>query len=130
MMTVEQIVRAETLNNGVEQDLVQRAAMDRELRPLVSGLYPARFAPDRLSMLGEVRQFLRPDAGGIELLEQAEFDQFAHCMRQHIDADAKRLQFRHAFKHAARNTDLVKAQCERQPADPAPRDKNRHDKLL
>ncbi len=74
-------VAAETHRGGVEQDLLQRAAVDRELRPFVAGLQPARLAPDRLAMLGEIGELLGTHARGRELVEQAKLDQFAHGMR-------------------------------------------------
>jgi len=51
----------------------------------------ARLAPDRLAALGKIREFLGAHAGRIELVVQAEFDQLAHRVRQHVDADAERL---------------------------------------
>ena len=50
---------------------------------------------------------------------QTKLDQFADGMRQHIDADAKRLQFGNAFEHFGGNADLVQAERQRQPADAA-----------
>ena len=57
---------------------------------------------------------------------QTELDQFANGMRQHIDADAKRLQLGNAFEHFGGNADLVQAQRQRQSADAAPGNKNSH----
>ncbi len=91
MMTGENVVGAQPFGHGIEQDLLQFTAMDRELRPFVAGLQPARFAPDRLAVLGEERQLARAHAAGVQFVEQAEFDQLAHRMRQHIDTDAERL---------------------------------------
>ena len=70
---------AQSLGRGIEQDLMQRAAMDGELRPFVAGLDPARFAPDRLAVFGEIRQLFGAHAGRVELIEQAKLDQFAHA---------------------------------------------------
>src|SRR6202022_2320294 len=54
MMAGENVRRAEPFGRGVEQDLLQRAAVDRELRPFVARLGAARLAPDRLAALGEI----------------------------------------------------------------------------
>ena len=54
MMAGENVLLAQPLDRGIEQDLLQRAAMDRELRPFVTGLDAARLAPDRLAVLGEI----------------------------------------------------------------------------
>ena len=82
VMAGEDVVLAEPLGRGIEQDLLQRAAMDRELRPFVSGVETARLAPDRLAMLGEVGELGGAHAGGVQPIEQAELGEFAHRMRQ------------------------------------------------
>src|SRR5580692_5128677 len=48
-------------------------------------------------------------------------------MRQHIDADTERLQFRHALEHFGGDADLVQAERQGQPADTAACNENRHD---
>ena len=126
MMAGEDVLFSQPLDRGIEQDLLQRAAMDRELRPFVTGLDAARLAPDRLAVLGEIRELLGADGVRIELVVQAELDQFAHRMRQHVDADAERPQLGHAFKDFGGNADLVQAERQRQPADAAARDENSH----
>ena len=126
MMAGEDVLLAQPFDRGIEQDLLQRAAMDRELRPFVAGLDAARLAPDRLAALGEIGELLGADGVRIERVEQAEFDQFAHRMRQHVDADAERLQLGHAFEHFGGNADLVQAERQRQPADAAACDEYGH----
>ena len=125
-MAGENVLFSQPFDRGIEQNLLQRAAMDRELRPFVTGLDAARLAPDRLAVLGEIRELLGADSGRIERVVQAELDQFAHRMRQHVDADAERPQLGHAFKDFCRNADLVQAERQRQPADAATRDENSH----
>jgi hypothetical protein len=61
-------------------------------------------------MLGKIREFLGAQARRIELVEQSEFDQFAHRVRQHVDADAERLQFGHALEYFGGNADLMQAE--------------------
>ena len=129
-MAGENVLRSQPLGRGIEQDLLQRAAMDRELRPFVTGLDAARLAPDRLAVLGKIRKFLGAHARGVEPVEQAEFDQFAHGMRQHVDADAERLQLGHALEDFGGNADLMQAERQRQPANAAAGDENRHDHAL
>jgi hypothetical protein len=48
-------------------------------------------------------------------------------MWQHDDADAERLQLRHAFEHARGHADLMQAERQRQPANSAACDQYRHD---
>jgi hypothetical protein len=51
-------------------------------------------------------------------------------MRQHVDADAERLQFGHALEHFGANADLMQAERQRQSADAATGDENSHDTPL
>ena len=130
MVAGEDVVFSQPLGRGVEQDLLQRAAMNRELRPVVPGLEAARLAPDRFAVLGKIREFFGAHARGVELVQQTQFDQLAHGMRQHVDADPERPQLRHAFEHARGNADLVQAERQGQPANAAAGDKYRHPKPL
>ncbi len=127
MMAGEDVGLAKPFGRSIEQDLLQYATMDRELRPFIAGLDAARFAPDRLAVLGKERQFLGAHARCVKLVEQAELDQFAHGVRQHVDADAERPQRRHALEDFGGNADLVQAECQRQPADAAAGDENGHE---
>ena len=54
----EEVLRiaAKALDDGIEQERVQHAAMDRDLRPLVTGIQSARLAPDQLAVLVVVAQ--------------------------------------------------------------------------
>src|SRR5262249_30362685 len=126
-MAGEDILVAETFGRGIEQDLLQRAAMDRELRPFITGVQSTRLAPDRLAVLGEIGELLGAHARCRELIEQPELDQFAHGMRQHVDADAECPQLRHALDHPGGHADLVQAERQRQPANSATCDQYRHD---
>ena len=125
-MAGENVFRAQPFGGGIEQDLLQGTAMDRELRPFVSGLDAARLAPDRFAVLGKVGEFLGAHAGRIELVVQAELDQFTDGMRQHVDADAERPEFGCALEYFGWHADLVQAKRQRQSADTAARDKNSH----
>src|SRR6185369_11284227 len=113
---------------GVEQELLEGAAMDRELRPFVAGFQPARLAPDRLAVLGEIGEFAGPHAAGVQSVHQPELDQLAHGMRQHVDADAEWLQLGDALEHFYGNADSVQAERQRQSADAAAGDEYGHDK--
>src|SRR6478752_10561582 len=106
-MAGENVLNSQPFGRGIEQDLLQRAAMDRELRPFVTGLNTARLAPDRLAVLGKIRKFTGAHARRVEAVVQTELDQLAHRMQQHIDADAERLQLGHAFEYFGGNADLV-----------------------
>src|SRR5476649_1480589 len=108
----------------VEQRLVQVGAMDRELRPAVAGVAAARLLEDELAMAAVEGELARLDAKRGERLLQAELRQFAHGMRQEVDADAERHHLRHRFEDAARDAGLVQAERQRQPADTAAHDQD------
>src|SRR5476649_2193961 len=72
----------------VEQRLVQVGAMDRELRPVVAGVAAARLLEDELAMAAVEGELARLDALRRERLLQAELRQFAHGVRQEVDAGA------------------------------------------
>src|SRR5215472_17360149 len=57
MMAGQNVPCAQPLGRGIEQDLLQNAAVDRELRPFVAGVQSAWLTPDRLPALGEVGKF-------------------------------------------------------------------------
>jgi len=57
MMAGEDVLRTQPFGRGVEQDLLQRAAVDRELRPFVTGLNAARLAPDCVTPGSKVNFF-------------------------------------------------------------------------
>jgi hypothetical protein len=50
VMTGKDVLPAQSLGRGIEQDLLQRAAVDGELRPFVAGFDAARLAPDRFAV--------------------------------------------------------------------------------
>src|SRR5260370_33158311 len=47
--------------DGAMDHALQPAAMDRELRHVVTGVYAARFAPDFLAMAGEIIKHIRAE---------------------------------------------------------------------
>ena len=80
---------AEPLLDGAVEQALQPATVDRELRPGIARLEPARLCPDPLPELIAVDQLPGSYAGGVELFEQAEFGQLLDRMRQQVDADAE-----------------------------------------
>jgi len=98
-------------------DLLQRAAVDRELA-IYSRPRCRAFAPDRLA------SWKRTPAPGaharcIELVEQAEFDQFAHGVRQPL-MRRRALNAGTLFEDFGRNADLVQAERQCHPPMPPP----------
>src|SRR5262249_4044725 len=129
MMAGKDIFAAQPLDCGLEKDLLQPPAMNRELRPFITGLQAARLAPDRLAALGEVGKFAGSHARGLELIEKPELDQLANGVRQHVDTDAERLELSDALEDFGRYADLMQAERQRQSADSATCDENGHGAL-
>src|SRR3569832_1230523 len=119
VMAGEDVCGANARARGVEQKLQQDAAMNRELRPFVAGLEAARLRPDLLAVLGVVGVLFGAHVCLFEPVEETELDQLAVCMRQDVDADADRLQFRNALEDPHLDADLVQAECDGQPGNAA-----------
>ena len=92
-------VRAQHLPRGVEQDHLQLAAMDRELRPRQAGMAAARIGPDRLAVAVGIAQLARLDGGRGQRRLEAEAAEDAHGAGLDVDADAQRLQLAHRLEH-------------------------------
>ena len=128
VMAGEDALRAEPLDRGVQQDLLQHAAMDRELRPFVAGLDAARLAPDRLAVLGEIREL----AGRARLRRQAPSSS-PSSISSRTACGSTLMPTPSGFSSEtlsntlAGNADLVQAQRQRQPADAAAGDEYGHD---
>ena len=70
-------------------DVLQPAAMDRELRNVVAGIEAARLAPDLLAEAIGIDELVGADRDRVEPVEQAEVGKLFDRMRERIDADAK-----------------------------------------
>src|SRR6266540_2088994 len=90
-----------------QEDLVQIRPVDRDLRPIVAGVAPARLAVDQLAVARIEADLAGLDALGGELIGDAEVAQDLRCMRQQVDADAERLDLGHGLEHAAGDADLM-----------------------
>src|SRR4051812_41074264 len=65
-------VRAKPLLDGAMDHALQPAAMDRELRHLVTGIDAANLAPDFLAVAVEIIKLMGADRGVVKLLHQPE----------------------------------------------------------
>ena len=119
-------LRAQPLVDRREQDLVQLAPRNRNLRPAIAGGAAARLAPDQLAVLVVERELLGEDAGRGELVAETERGQFADGVGLQVDAVAERAQHRHRVIDAAGDADLMQAQRLRQPGNPAADDDDLH----
>ena len=91
-------LRAQHLPGGVEQDHLQLAAMDGELRPRQAGMAAARIGPDRLAVAVGVAQLARLDGGRGERGFEAEAGEDADGAGLDVDADAERLELAHRLE--------------------------------
>jgi hypothetical protein len=119
-------LRPEPLPDLAQQDFMQPAARDRNLRPAVTGGPAARLGPDQLAVLVVERKLLRKDAGLGQRVAQAERGQLAHRIRLQIDAVAERGERRHRIIDAASDADLVQAERQRQSGYAAADDDDLH----
>src|SRR3569833_2317262 len=126
VMSGEDVVAPDARAGGIEQELQEDAAVDRELRPFIAGLQPARFRPDLLAVLGEVGELLGSHGGGVELVEEAELDQLAARVRQDVDADADRLELGDALENPDLDANLVQAERDGEPGNAAAGHKHGH----
>ena len=111
---------AKTLHDRFVENLVQIAAMDREMRIFIPRIQPAGFGEDQLAMTVEIGEFpgfhpMRP-----KRIPEIERIQHADRVGHHIDAEPERLKFRRCFIDPAGNAPGVKRQRHRQTADAAP----------
>ena len=61
---------AESVHDGVKENLLEEAAVYRQLRPRVSGGETARFTPDLLTALGAIAQRLGRHRAALQLAKQ------------------------------------------------------------
>ena len=117
-------ILAQPSPHGLEQHLVQIGAVDGKLRPVVAGEAPARLLVDELAVTAVVAKLARLDRAGGELVGQPQLREFAHGMRQEVDADAERQHLGRRLDHAAGDAGLVEAERQDEPADPAAHDQD------
>src|SRR5204862_6491107 len=106
-----------TRDEGVEQDHLQIAAMDRELRMLVAGGAAERLLVDQLAKTVEEGGVRRCDRGPGQIRLEPERGELLRCMRQQIDADADRLDRQGGLENTAGNFGLMQRERERQPTN-------------
>ena len=118
-------IGTDPLQNLLMEQHVQMAAMNRILRPVVSGEQPARFGIDVVAVEPNQRPFLGGEADPVEVMRgDAEIVEFAHGVGLQVDADAERAHFADRFEYDARHTDLMQREGCRQSADAATGDDN------
>ena len=111
----------------LEQDHLQLAAMDRELRPRQSGMAAARVGPDRLAVPVGVAQLARLDAGCRQRRLEPEACEDPNGAGLDVDADAERLELGHRFEHLDVEARALQAHGRREAADARAGDHDLHD---
>ena len=116
-------VAADPGRNGCGECAVQLSTVDRQLRPLVACGAATGFAPDQLSVPVVEDQFAGGHGAGGQLVEQAQFVEFANGIGQQVQADPEGFDARRGFQYRyVLESCGVQAQCCGQPADPGTRD--------
>ena len=113
------IVVADAVANGAEQEKLKLTAVDRILWPMVSSRETPLFTMDELAEFVAEIEPTRSDAGLRESFADSKLGQFADRGRLQIDADAKRRRIAHGLVHTDRYSGLMQAERKAQPADAA-----------
>ena len=117
---------AEFGDHRVVDQLLQPAAMDRELRIVEAGVGAAQFAPHLLPEPADIVQLLGADPRRVERRQQAERGKLLDRVRQDVDADADLADLRRLLADDGLDAAPMQHQRERQPADPGPGDDRLH----
>ena len=105
-------------------DRVQVGAVDGELRVGVAGGAAERLAVHELAEAVEEARLVREHGDAGQLAFQAEAGQLRGGVRQDVDADAERAEFRRRFQHQAGNAVAVQAERQGEPPDAAADDQH------
>src|ERR1700687_3380944 len=104
-------------NERIEQDHLQIAAMDRELRMLIARGAAERLPVDQLAEAVEEGRILRGDRDLRQVSFESEGCKFFGGMREQIDADPDRPDFPGRLEYPAGNSGGVQLKPERQSAN-------------
>jgi hypothetical protein len=113
---------ADALADGVEQEKLKLAAMDRILWPAVTSCEASALAMDELAELVAKIQPARGDADFRKCAAESKLGEFANRGRLEIDADTERCGGAHGLVNTNRYASLMQAKRQAQPADAASRD--------
>ncbi len=110
---------SEPFDGGIVQDLLQLAAMDRELWDIVSGIKAARLAEDVLPGRCLVDQVAGADTHRVQCIEQPEVGQLFDRMGQRVDPDTELFDFGGLFADDDLDPARMKGNRRGQAANPA-----------
>src|SRR3954452_23138208 len=129
-MPGQDAVSTKSFARRCEQDHLQFAAVNGELRPAVTGGFPARLRPNTLAVPGVICEFRGRYGCRREQVTQSEIRKFAYRVGEGVDAHAQRLDRIDAFEHAAIDSDLMEAERRCQAGDAAADDQDGQAVLL
>lgn len=123
-------VGSETGDHRPMDHAEQLAAMDADLRRLLTGIQAAQFLPHDLTETVGINQFPHTDTCSVETGLQPEIGQHRHGMRQHVDANPEFTNLADAFEDLDLDPGFVELKRGRQSADAGACDECLHDWLL
>jgi hypothetical protein len=122
-MTRDEVLSSDAVAHGIEQHLMQVAAMKRDVRPLVARSKAPRLAIEELAVSREEGVILRCASRSNECALETERAQLLDRVRSQIDADAESMQVGSSLEDsdAMRRFRAMNRKRQRQSAD-APAD--------
>src|SRR6188472_220206 len=119
---------AEPLARRTQQNHLQIAAMNRELRPGISRRQPARLAPDFLPELVEVDELVCCHGTIGQRIKETALAEHPARMRKQIDADPERTQFLDRFIDTRLDANAVELERSGEPRDAGADDDHVHNR--
>src|SRR5262249_25769673 len=120
------VLLANPLRLGVMDHALHPAAMDRKLRQIITGIHPARLAPDLLAEAIGIEQLVSADRDRIEPLQQSQCSELLDRMRQRIDSDTELADLVGLLEDLALDAARMQHQRGGEPADSAACDDHFH----
>ena len=127
MMARPDPLLAEPISRRAQQDHLQIAAMDRQLRPGIASRKSALLAPDLLPELVEIDELAGRDRALGQRLQQPAVAQHFGRVRQQIDADPERTQALNRLVDARLDADALQRERGGEPANTSTDDDDVHD---
>ena len=115
---------ADPFDSGIEQYRLQRAAVNGDLRPVVSGGLATRLLPDCRAVFGEIRKRRRLDRVRDQGRQEAQCIELPDGMRKQVDPDSESFDRLGGFKYPNRVAGLIQTQCCHQTTDAASGDED------
>ena len=121
---------AEPRANRLVDDALQASAVNRKLRHVITGVEPARLAPDLLAETIGIEQLVGADADLVEPRQKPERGELLDGVRQRVDADPELVNAVGLFEDFAIDAARVQHQRGCEPTNAAAGDEDLHDGLF